>query len=446
MRPDMALFRKTSIIAFALLTGTALPATASHLRTLYSFCAEAHCHDGDSPGPLMMDTSGNLFGTAAGGPHKGDGLIFELAGGRKYRRLYTFCPRGGECPAFAPMGPLIADVDGNLYGLALGGAHNFGTAFGLSPNADRSAWTLHILYDFCSLGGGDCTDGAYPVGGLTYVGAATGTPYDGVSPLYGATMGEALTKGGTVFQLTPGESGWSETVLYSFCSQGGLDCIDGASPNGGMFADASGNLFGTTYDGGGNRNNDGTAFELSKNGGTWSETVLYSFCSQAGCSDGRTPAGLIQDASGNLYGTTIEGGRACTNAVLQNDTCGLIFKLVPNGEQSVETVLYQFCAQADCADGAFPQSTLVIDASGDLFGTTFVGGGHDEQSPAGAGVVFRLRGTDLRVLHSFCAQTACTDGWDPAPGVIGAGGTLYGTTVEGGEHGVFDGTIFKLRP
>src|SRR5439155_14930777 len=128
-----------------------------------------------------------------------------------------------------------------------------------------------------------------------------------------------------------------------------------------LLPDASGNLYGMTMFGG--SNSQGAVFKLSQSGDTWNETVLYSFCQQANCTDGRQPSGgLIMDSSGNLFGTTPYGGNSCP----QNGGCGVTFKLAPNGQQ---TVLHAFCAEANCADGAAPAAAPFLDANGNLFGT-----------------------------------------------------------------------------
>ena len=164
-------------------------------------------------------------------------------------------------------------------------------------------------------------------------------------------------------------------VLYSFCPQSG--CADGSQPVAGLIMDAAGNLYGTTKVGGtggtGGAFGQGVVFKLAPDG---TETVLYSFCSQANCTDGLQPfAGLIMDAAGNLYGTTLNGGIGSGS--------GVVFKLAPDGTQ---TVLYSFCSQANCTDGLAPQAGLLMDAAGNLYGTTALGG----IAPGNSGVVFAL--------------------------------------------------------
>jgi uncharacterized repeat protein (TIGR03803 family) len=231
-------------------------------------------------------------------------------------------------------------------------------------------------------------------------------------------------KGNTHKARIADSSGYS--VLYSFCP-GGSPCTDGDSPNG-LVQDAAGNLYGTTHSGG--ANNGGTVFKVDSTG---HETVLYSFCSVGGskCTDGGYPvAGLILDAAGNLYGTTSSGGA---------NFGGTVFK-VDNTDH--ETVLYSFCSVggSNCTDGAQPYAGLIRDASGNLYGTTTSGG-------AFGGTVFKLDNTNHEtVLYSFCSVggSNCTDGAQPYAGLIrDTAGNLYGTTNSGGANN-FHGTVFKV--
>jgi uncharacterized repeat protein (TIGR03803 family) len=152
-----------------------------------------------------------------------------------------------------------------------------------------------------------------------------------------------------VFKLAPTGAGWTKTVLYNFCVQTG--CADGYHPQGSLIMDGAGNLYGTA-DGGGEASRGGQAgvvFKLAPTGGGWTQTVLYSFCATINCNDGDTPrAGLMMDGAGNLYGTTLYGG---------SKGFGTVFKLTPGVS---ETVLYSFCQQANCADGFYPQSSLIM--------------------------------------------------------------------------------------
>ena len=210
-----------------------------------------------------------------------------------------------------------------------------------------------------------------------------------------------------------------ETVLYSF--KGGSD---GIYPNGSVLRDSAGNFYGTTYQGGiVNSNGYGTVFKLAPDG---TETVLYAFAGVP--SDGANPsAGLIEDKQGNLYGTAEAAGKGA----------GIVFEVAPNG---TETVLYFFCSQTNCTDGAFPEAGLIVDSAGNFYSTTYEGGAY------GRGTVFKLapNGTET-VLYSFCVKTNCTDGYGPVAGLVeDKKGNLYGTTFAGGASNA--GTVFKLSP
>jgi len=447
-------------VAFTGLFALLNMAQAHPLTTVYDFCSVKNCKDGAFPNGLVMDQTGNVFGIAGGGGvdhhSQGNGTVFELKNGKKFKLLYKFCTEANCLDGSGPVGNLVIDTSGNLYGTTLlGGAHGQGTAFELSPTA-HGVWSLHKLYDFCS-GGAGCPDGGNPSGALTYVGASTGVPYDGSSPLYGVG-GEGGTGGnnalGVVFQLTPpqGRSSWSETVLYSFCIQGGTACTDGARPLGALLADANGNLFGVTSAGGVNHPQGfsagaGVVFQLRSNTGVWNENVIYNFCSQQNCSDGAYPsAGLIEDSNGDLLGTTFYGGANC----LLDGTatsCGTIFQLTPDGANWQQSVLHTFCLQMDCPDGAGPTAPLLMGPGGALYSTTKAGGGNDgDPSHEGGGVLFKVDGASFEVVHSFCALANCADGFFPFAGVVLTGsGLLLGSTEEGG-NAFSGGTVFKIKP
>jgi uncharacterized repeat protein (TIGR03803 family) len=255
-----------------------------------------------------------------------------------------------------------------------------------------------------------------------------GLIFDAAGNLYG-TAGSGA-KGGAAFKLTANQDGsWTESVLYAFCSL--TNCADGSGPRASLIFDKAGNLYGTTWAGG--ATNNGTVFKLTTNGnGSWTESVLYSF---AGGNDGTNPTGLIFDQAGNLYGTTNYGGSA-------NDS-GTVFKLASNGDGSwKEIVLHRF--RGFSRDGSNPTAGLIFDQAGNLYGTTNEGGGKE------AGTVFMLTpDTDGRwkesILHRFCSRTKCHDGLGPYAGLIfDQAGNLYGTTSGGGVAGA--GTVFKLTP
>ena len=282
----------------------------------------------------------------------------------------------------------------------------------------------------------------------------TGAPSDGNGPssnlledgsgnLYGTTFngGSGCPQWGgcgILFKLAPDGT---ETVLYNFCTQ--TNCADGWSPQGNLAEDGAGNLYGTTVAGG--ANDSGTVFKVSSSG---QETLLYSFCSLANCSDGAFPeGGVIVDQSGNLYGTTFYGGlQTCDRG------CGTAFKVTSTG---TESVLYDFCSQANCADGEWPLAGLAADGAGNLYGTTEYGGnvGFASCGSYGCGTVFEIETNgNEKILYSFCIQENCPDGDEPRSGVIAnARGYLYGTTFVGGTgtHCAFSfgcGTVFQVTP
>jgi uncharacterized repeat protein (TIGR03803 family) len=226
---------------------------------------------------------------------------------------------------------------------------------------------------------------------------------------FGSALATPFLVCGLTLSLADSAQARSFRVLHAF-----LDGADGASPDAPMIEDAAGNLFGTALQGG--AGNDGVVFEIAANG---AESVLYSF---KGGTDGDKPqAGLIEDASGNLYGTTYFGGPSCN--------CGTVFRLAPNG---TETVLYAF---RDGNDGENPQAGLIADGAGNLYGTATGGG------TSGNGTVFKLapNGT-FTVLHSF---TGGSDGDYPQAGLImDRKGNLYGTASRGGTND--DGTVFRI--
>jgi len=346
-----------------------------------------------------------------------------------------------------PMAGLIEDASGNLYGTTTdGGTNHGGTVFKLDNTGQEM-----VLYGFCSAS--NCTDGADPSSGL--IQDAAGNLY-GVTERGGAnTSADGGVGGGTVFKLAistvPG-GGWTETVLYSFCPES--NCTDGEQPSAGLVQDAAGNLYGTTLYGGANTSANGglgggAVFKLAppaQAGDAWTETVLYSFCPESNCTDGNQPAaGLIQDAAGNLYGTTYFGG--ANTSANDNTGGGTVFKLtVHPGGGWTETVLYSFCSfgGSSCTDGTLPSASLIQDTVGNLYGTAASGGANN------SGAVFKLAvpaqsggAWTETPLYSFCAAASCMDGGIPSAGLIAdSEGDLYGTTSAGGVNN--SGTVFEL--
>jgi len=412
-------------------------AAASSFKVLYSFCAQASCTDGSTPWPVTRDAAGNLYGATELGGDGHVGVIYELAVDNtgkkwKYKRLYSFCQKTNCSDGSQPYSMLTLDQAGDLYGVTqFGGAQNQGVAFELAVEGRK--WKLHVLYSFCKAVA--CSDGQLPRSSLTYAGASASAPYDGTSPLFGTTnVGGAFGKG-TAFSLTPPSGGklkWSEKVLYSFCGLSG--CADGADPvEASLLVDDQGNLFGTTVHGGDPTSDSGVVFELTPNARKtkWTETVLHTFCVSI-CTDGESPVGgFAIDSSHSIFGVTSGGGA---------HSSGVLYKLVPNGKNSQETVLYDFCAQGLCADGSSPEPLPLLDAAGTLYGVTQVGGAFNN-----AGTIYEQAGAGYNVVYSFCALENCADGQSPVGGLVADGsGDIFGATFQGGANG--GGAVFQLAP
>lgn len=350
-----------------------------------------------------------------------DGVLTVNAGTPGETVLYRFA--GGTADTELPQGKLLMDpATCNLYGTSLyGGAHKNGVVFEIYISG--SVWSEKLLYSF----GASSTDGVGPVGGLVM--DSNGNLFG--TTVNGGTFGAANGGFGTVFELSPSGSTWTENVIYNFGSGTFNPLDDGRFPYDyeGLIMDPSGNLYGTTAAGG--LKGEGIAFELSPTGSTgspWTESVLYNFLEFT--TDGyEVRDGLIKDSQGNLYGTARSGG---------TDGNGIVFELSP-GSPWTETVLYNFAGGT--GDGGFPRGSLVLDQVGNLYGTTNLRGATN------SGTVFELSpGTPWteKVLYSF-GDTG-VDGENPFAGlVMDSSGDLYGTTESGNSKSVW-GTVFELAP
>jgi uncharacterized repeat protein (TIGR03803 family) len=397
----------------------ALVASANGVQAkdLYNFCSQAHCSDGENPSAIIADSSRDIIGTTRSGGANYGGTVFERFADGEYSVLYDFCSKANCADGAGPSNEKLAmDTNGNIYGTTgSGGGKGAGVVFEYSGQGAYS-----VLYSFC--GQANCTDGSVP--------AFSGLVIDSEGNLYGNTVLGGANGEGVIYELSPPYGQSHYTVLYSFCQKSG--CTDGEEPTGGLLRDEGGNIFGTAAFGG--ANGLGVVFELAANG---AYTVLHSFCSvyvKGVCTDGSAPyGGVIEDSGGNLYGTTIAGGTApslCNNG---QNTCGTVFEIVPNGANSTETVLYDFCTQNNgswCTDGAEPYAGLLLSGK-TLYGTASGGGANN------GGSVFSLpaAGGTFGVLYSFCDVRGCTDGENPLVGVILVSGYLYGTTYKGGKDG-----------
>jgi uncharacterized repeat protein (TIGR03803 family) len=268
-------------------SGTVFRLTPSgKLTTLYTFCSQSGCSDGQDPcGGLVQASNGDLYGTTAGGGnvnHPG-GTIFKITPSGTLTTLYSFCSQS-DCPDGAgPEARLVQASDGGLYGTTSAGGVNIGgTIFKITP-----AGVLTTLYSFCALT--DCPDGSFPGGGLIQT-------TDG--DFYGTTTSGGAYGYGTVFKFTPGGT---IATLHSFCAETG--CPDGADPYPPLIQASDGNFYGTTLKGG----TGGTIFSITPGGVL---TTLYSFCTGGGeCTDGSQPyGGVAQATNGDFYGTTNTGG------------------------------------------------------------------------------------------------------------------------------------------
>ena len=259
--------------------------------------------DGSTPyGNVLFDSHGNLYGTTQYGGASNAGTVYKAtrAGGTwNVSVIYTFKFDGVD--GHYPMSGLVMDSAGNLYGTTQnGGPVNFGTVFKLSPSGE--GWTETVLHSFGS-SQGCINDGGYPVGGLVF---------DRAGNLYGATHGFGYTGCGTIFELSPQESGWNFTTLYTFPENG----ASANGPKSALAIDSAGNLYGTTPTGG--LYGHGNVCELSPTGGGWTYSDLYDF---TGGNDGDAPVGgvAVTGPGGHLYGTTMNGGANSAGVIYQID-------------------------------------------------------------------------------------------------------------------------------
>lgn len=381
MRPILDLPRKYKLAcAFALAALLAENcAHAADFEVLYSFTGGT---DGGQPqSGVITDKAHNLYGTTFSGGTGSGGTVYKLAPDGTLTVLHAFIDDGSD-NGFEPIGGLIADAAGNLYGTSIGD-----NVFKIAPGGSET-----VLYAFT---GGN--DGEYPLAALIR---------DKNGNFYGTTVDGGPGGCGVVFKLKPDGR---ESVLNAFkCG------ADGAYPESGLLL-KSGEFYGTTHAGGDAK--FGTVFKVSRQG---RETALYSF---TGGKDGKYPEYVtpIMDRAENLYGTASNGGAS---------GCGTIWKLAPGG---MFTLLHSFSG----ADGCKPEAALLADASDNLYGTTEHGGAH------GWGTVFKLApdGTET-LLHSFGGKAE--GGGEPICALIAdKKGNLYGTTAVGGSYDA--GTVFRVK-
>jgi uncharacterized repeat protein (TIGR03803 family) len=436
--------KKTLTLLIAILIGvsgfltiTAFAFAVDNEKILHSF----NYADGayNTYADLIFDAAGNLYGTTHEGGASGSGcngygcgVVFQLtraANGKWTEKVLHNFFRTDPLGYF-PRAGLTPDAHGNLYGTTDAGGpfcvdYGCGAVFQLSPGKNGN-WSGKVLYYFT---GG--SDGVAPQAPLTF---------DAAGNLYGTTSEGGDYYAGTVFQLTPDKNGtWTEKVLHAF------NVHDGSGPHSRLIFDGAGNLYGTTAWGGADLSGCGgygcgTAFQLARSKGTWTATLLHSFGKNK---DGAGPWGdLVRDRAGNLYGITNQGGSHDSDC--GGYGCGTVFQLRTgsNGKWT-EKILHNFDIGKD---GFWPSSGLILDAAGNLYGTTAYGGIYED------GNVFQLvrvangKWTE-KVLHAFNGK----DGSNPYTGLIfDAVGNLYGTTASGGvpnsDCRAGCGVVFEIEP
>ncbi len=432
----MTLSRVSAITLALFVQASELSAT-----TIYSFRGPPN--DGFQPiGGIAVDAQGVLYGVTVQGGSSGYGVVFELippaAKGDAWTEkiIHNF---SAGASAYPDAGPVLG-ADGSLYGTTVGSA-NVGAIYQLSPpSGGNGPWTYSVIYNFTGAG-----DGGHPYGKvfLDRSGSVYATAVDG-----GYTGQNCGADGcGTVVRLDPSSQGsntWTETTVWQF--RGGKG--DGRYPYGGLVADKSGRLFGTTNVGG--RTNFGTVFQLTpptQGNSKWSEKIIRDFSDKT---SGDSPyGGLILDPAGNLFGTTFQ----CCVA-----DWGPVFELSPTTKTKIGwayKALFNFPASG--SDGEYLEEDVVMDASGALYGATSQGGAIPCKNGGahGCGLVFKLlppAGGSTKwqesTVYNFTGLK--NDGNRPiTTPAFGLGGLLYGVTAVGGEKGCGGegcGTVFSINP
>lgn len=399
---------------FGVLSLFAMPGVAQTYTVLHGFTGGA---DGYSPqAGLTLDHGGNLYGTAVGGGPSNYGVVFKLShrnGGWLLNTLYSF---SGFLDGGYPTSRVVFGPDGALYGTASERGHcsDCGVLFKLMPpshpcGTPNCPWTKITLQMFFNNG----IDGYTPTGDLIF---------DQAGSIYGTTTTGGTNNRGTVYKLTLTNGSWTETVLYNFSGP------DGSQPVSGVLFDSVGNLYGTTLSGG--SANDGVIFELTPSGSHWTETVLHSFVNQSQSSDGSLPyAGLMPDGAGSFYGTTLSGGLGlCFGSY--GFGCGTVY-------HGFGDTIYSFAERGLSPNGG-PKSPMMLDAQGNLYGTTYQDGANLQ------GNVFMLTAGQYAYtsLYDF---TDGIDGRNPVGNIIrDSNGNLFGTTTLGGTHN--DGVVWEITP
>jgi len=406
----------TVSIALGLAMGlSAVPmAQAQTYTVLYSFAGPT---DGTNPlAGLTMDHAGNLYGTTSAGAGGGWGSVYRLmrsGSNWSFFLLYTFRGYEGN-DGGGPYSRVTIGPDGALYGATHSGGngqgcrelHGCGTVYKVEPKLGGifGPWQETVLYQFGTY------DGSDPLYGDVV--------FDQAGNLYGATRDGGADLLGAVYELTPNNGSWTESVVNSF------DGLDGSTPLTGPSIDGAGNLYGTTSAGG--IDGLGAVYQLQPSGSSWVEKVLQSF--QFG-NDGLTPtSSIILDPADDLYGATQAGGAGGT---------GTVFELMPVGGGSWNfSTLFSF--EGSSVGGSY--RTLAMDGAGNFYGTTAADGASRQ------GSVFKLtRSNGVWIYTSLHDFTGGADGGYPYGSLIfDASGNIYGTASTGGANG--NGVVFQITP
>ena len=392
-------------LMFVLTVVTAGAAHAQSFQVIYTFSGGP---DGAQPYAGLTINRGNLYGTtSAGNSGTNWGNVYELrnkGGGWIFSKLQFFDGTLSSRVAVGPDGTLYGASPNNIAGLPYGYIYNLKPPVSSVCMSIQCPWVSTVIYGFT--GGSD--GGSPRYGDLIF---------DQAGNFYGTTSvgGSGY---GVAYKMSPSGGGWAEQPIYAF---GGAP--DGANPFGGLVFDNAGNLYGMTTQGG--SAGFGTVFELSPSGGGWTEKVLYNF---QGASDGDYPtAGLLLDQSGNLYGSTSDGGTGGG---------GTVFELIPSGGGWTYKLLYSLTGGAKCG----PWGTLAMDGAGNLYGTTVCDGANND------GNVFELKPAGGSWTYSSLYDfTGGNDGRRPFGNVtFDSQGNIYGTASRGGTHD--SGVVWEITP
>jgi uncharacterized repeat protein (TIGR03803 family) len=411
LKSPFTFLRRLSCATLLVYTLTVLPGGTLHAQTLTVIHSFGDGLGGILPvAGLIEDARGNLYGTTTDNTTLGPGSAYRLTNVQAGWTLSVLTQFGqNDLDGNLPLAGLTLGPDGAFYGTTWlgggGGGGGDGTVYRLNA---ATSFSHTVIYRFSG------PDGYRPLEAVL--------TFDSAGNIFGTTSYGGPAGGGTVFELMRNGNQWTESVIYGFS---GL--TDGAEPEGKLLFDSAGNLYGTTYTAGDPDCTCGVVYELSPSAGGWTFRVLHTFDGPTG----RWPsAGLVKDTAGNLYGTTTAGGVG---------NGGTVFELSPAGSDWNFSTIYTF-DNTGGNGGSGPEGPVLLDTAGNLYGATNSDGAY------GLGSVFKLTPTDggwsFTSLHDFQSSP---DGEYPYGSlVMDASGNLYGTTYEGGAYGL--GTVWEIMP